>query len=75
LRAEAGEVRFIFLNGARALIAERLAARSGHYMPVSLLDSQFAALEDPGPDESVWECDVREPPADIVAALVSRASA
>jgi gluconokinase len=75
LRAEAGDVRFIFLKGARALIAERLATRSGHYMPASLLDSQFAALEAPGPDESVWVCDVRESPADLVAALMSRASA
>lgn len=74
LRTEAGEVRFIFLKGARALIAERLATRSGHFMPRSLLDSQFAALEEPGPDERVWECDVRESPADLVAALVLRAS-
>jgi gluconokinase len=74
LRAEAGEVRFIFLKGTRALIAERLATRSEHFMPQSLLDSQFAALEKPGPDERVWECDVRESPADIVAALVARAS-
>ncbi len=75
LRAEVGELRFIFLNGARARIADRLATRSGHYMPASLLDSQFAALEEPDPDELVWECDVKESPADIVAALVSRASA
>jgi gluconokinase len=74
LRAEAGEVRFIFLKGARALIAERLGTRRGHFMPSSLLDSQFAALDEPGPDERVWECDVRESPADIVADLVGRAS-
>jgi gluconokinase len=74
LRAEAGYVRFIFLRGSRALIAERLAARSRHFMPPSLLDSQFAALEQPGPDERVWECDVKESPADLVAALVARAS-
>lgn len=74
LRAEAGDVRFIFLNGARALIAERLATRSGHFMPPSLLDSQFAALDVPGADERVWECDIRESPADLVAALVARAS-
>jgi gluconokinase len=75
LRAEAGDVRFIFLKGARALIAERLATRSGHFMPPSLLDSQFAALEKPRPDEDVWECDIRESPAALVAALVARASA
>jgi gluconokinase len=75
LRADAGDLRFIFLRGGRALIAERLATRSGHFMPPSLLDSQFAALEEPGPDESVWKCDVRESSADLVAALVARASA
>ena len=74
LRAEAGEVRFIFLKGTRALISERLAARSGHYMPASLLDSQFAALEEPGRDERIWECDVTQTPADIVAELVGRPS-
>jgi gluconokinase len=74
LRTEAGDVRFIFLKGARALIAERLATRSGHYMPASLLDSQFTALEEPGPDERVWECDVRQSPTDLVAALMARAS-
>jgi gluconokinase len=74
LRTEAGDVRFTFLNGTRALIAERIATRSGHFMPSSLLDSQFAALEGPGPDESVWESDVRESPADIVTELVRRAA-
>lgn len=74
LRAGAGDVRFILLKGDRALIAKRVATRSGHYMPQSLLDSQFAALEEPGPEEGAWECDVRELPADLVAALVARAS-
>jgi gluconokinase len=74
LSAELRELRFIFLKGTRTLIAERIARRSGHFMPPSLLDSQFAALEEPDPDERVWECDVRESPADIVAALVARAS-
>src|SRR2546428_706386 len=42
---EAGEVQFIFLRGSRAVIAERLANRRGHFMPATLLDSQFATLE------------------------------
>jgi gluconokinase len=75
LRAEAGELRFIFLKGQRALIAERLAGRRGHYMPTSLLDSQFAILEEPSPDEDAWVCDISESPEDLVAALVARASA
>ena len=41
-------LRFVHLEGARELIAGRLAARSGHYMNPALLDSQFATLERPG---------------------------
>jgi carbohydrate kinase (thermoresistant glucokinase family) len=41
------EVRFVHLHGTKAQVAERLAARRGHFMPASLLDSQFAALEAP----------------------------
>ena len=75
LRAEAGELRFVFLHGTRALLAERLAGRRGHFMPPSLLDSQFATLQEPSPDEEAWVCDIRESPQDLVAALVARASA
>lgn len=54
LRAGAGgPVQFVHLSGSRDLIAGRMATRTGHYMPTSLLDSQFAALETPGPDEAL----------------------
>lgn len=49
----AGPVQFVHLSGSRALIAARMAQRNGHYMPAALLDSQFAALEPPGPDEAM----------------------
>ena len=75
LRAEASDVRFVFLKGDRALIGERLATRRGHFMPPSLLDSQLATLEEPSPDEKAWVCDIRKSPQDIVAALVTSASA
>ncbi len=75
LRAEAPELRFIFLKGNRTVIGERLAGRRGHFMPPSLLDSQFATLEEPAPDERAWVCDVSQAPQDIVDALVTRASA
>lgn len=41
-------VRFVYLKGDRDTIAARLALREGHYMPPSLLDSQFSILEEPG---------------------------
>lgn len=77
LRAGAprGKLTFVFLRGPHALIAERLAARQGHFMPPALLDSQFAALEEPAPDERAWVTDVAATPDEIVASLVARASA
>lgn len=43
----ATDLVFVYLHGSRELIAERMAGRKGHYMPPSLIDSQFAILEDP----------------------------
>ena len=74
LRAQAPDVRFVFLKGLRPLLAERLAGRSGHFMPASLLESQLATLEEPSPDEEAWLCDIRESPEAIVAGLVARAA-
>jgi gluconokinase len=45
------DVRIILLDGTQQLIAGRLAARRGHFMPPGLLDSQFATLERPADDE------------------------
>jgi len=75
LRAEAPDLRFVFLAGQRTLIAERLANRGGHFMPPSLLDSQLATLEEPALDEHAWVCDITKPPAEIVASLLARPSA
>jgi len=75
LRAEAEELRFIFLRGPRPLIAERLAGRRGHFMPPSLLDSQLATLEVPSPDEGAWAYEIEGSPETIVAALVARIEA
>jgi gluconokinase len=48
-----GEVRFVFLRGAYALIEDQLRHRRGHFMNPALLRSQFADLEEPAPDEDV----------------------
>ena len=48
-----GAVGFVYLAGSRDLIAARMAKRKGHYMPLALLDSQFATLEPPGKDEAL----------------------
>lgn len=67
-------VRLIYLDGSRALIAERLAARRGHFMPASLLDSQFDTLEPPGPDENAIVAPIDRPIAAIVTAIVTALS-
>jgi gluconokinase len=46
------DVRIVFLNGNQDLIAGRLAARKGHFMPPGLLDSQFRTLEQPDESEN-----------------------
>lgn len=51
-------VRLIYLKGTRDLILQRLRARRGHFMPPELLDSQFATLEEPDPDEDAVVVDV-----------------
>jgi gluconokinase len=65
------DVRLVYLEGSRALIGERLAARRGHFMPASLLDSQFAALEPPAPDEQAIAVSVDAPLAGSVAQIVA----
>ena len=59
-------VKFVHLHGSRAVLAERIAARKGHFMPPSLLDSQLATLEMPGADENVITIDIDQPADDIV---------
>jgi gluconokinase len=72
LRAGDPALTFVHLTGDPARIAERLAARTGHFMPPSLLDSQLATLEVPGADEGAWTVDIAEPPEVIVDAIVRR---
>jgi len=64
------DVWLVYLRGTKDLIAKRMAARKGHFMPVALLDSQFATLEEPGPGEHPIVVSVEPPPRDIVAAVL-----
>lgn len=75
LRAGAPDLRFVYLRGPQGLLAQRLAARTGHFMPRSLLESQLATLEEPAGDEDAWVYDIVRSPASIVADLVARARA
>jgi gluconokinase len=72
IRAHAGEVCFLFLQGDYALIAQRMRLRVGHYMQADLLDSQFQTLETPAPDETdVITLDIDMPMAALIDQAVS----
>lgn len=52
------EITFVHLAGTREVIKQRMAAREGHFMPIKLLDSQFAALEPLQSDEASIVIDI-----------------
>jgi gluconokinase len=60
------DVRFVYLKGDRALIARRMTARVGHFMPVGLLESQFKTLEEPGPEENAVIVSIEAKPQEMV---------
>jgi carbohydrate kinase (thermoresistant glucokinase family) len=64
------EVTLVYLKGPYDLIRRRMAARHEHFMPMALLDSQFAALEEPTPDEHPITVDIGGRPADIALEIV-----
>jgi carbohydrate kinase (thermoresistant glucokinase family) len=66
LRAGDPGLRFAHLTGERCLIAERMQARTAHYMPTSLLDSQLRDLEPLGADEAGIALDVSLAPPAII---------
>jgi gluconokinase len=56
----------VYLRGSKELIAERMKTRKDHFMPPALLDSQFATLEEPGPDEHPIIVDIGGPPDAVI---------
>lgn len=72
LREHADGVAFLHLHGTREVIARRQASRLGHFMPTTLLDSQFAVLEPLGADEVGVLIDVEEPVDVIVERYVAQ---
>jgi gluconokinase len=66
LRQGDPDLVFVHLHGNRDVIANRMQARPGHFMPVSLLESQLRDLEPPGADERAIRIDI-ETPLDAIA--------
>ena len=66
------DVGLVYLKGSRSLIADRLSRRRGHFMPLSLLASQFKTLEEPAADERAIVVSMRLPPKRVVERIVAR---
>lgn len=72
IRAEAvEEVHFLHLAAPKAVLAKRVAARKGHFMPPALLDSQYAALEQLEADETGTVLDIAQPLDKVVGDAVA----
>ena len=72
IREAAGEaVGFLHLAGSRDVIAERMGKREGHFMPLTLLDSQFAALQALEPDEEGIAVEIDQPLEAVVQDLLA----
>jgi 6-phosphogluconolactonase len=70
LVAGSSDVRIVYLKGDRDLIARRFCLRHEHFMPASLIDSQFAALEEPAQDEHALVVSIDASPHAIVEAAM-----
>lgn len=75
LRHHASRVVFVHLDGDREVIERRQASRPGHFMPPSLLSSQFATLERLAPDENGYVIDVDQSIDAIVQQYIDRSAA
>ncbi len=67
-------VEFVLLDISRTVAAARLAARHDHFMPSTLLDSQFADLDEPMSDESAIRVDASASPSAVSAQIVKQLS-
>jgi gluconokinase len=74
LRAGHGDLLFLHLSGAPEVIAARQAARQGHFMPPSLMASQFATLEDISDEPDALEVSVATEPKKVVNAAMAAIS-
>jgi carbohydrate kinase (thermoresistant glucokinase family) len=71
IRVEAPGVVFLLLHGSRDVLSRRLEGRSGHFMPITLLDSQLATLEPLEPDERNVVVDIDASVPEVVSAAVA----
>ena len=70
LRDAGSQTRFIYLQGSAELLAGRLAARSGHYMPASLLQSQLDSMQSSSSEPDVQPFSIEQPPAVLLQQIL-----
>ena len=63
-------VQLVYVRGTFDTIHDRMLARTDHFMPIGLLESQFSALEEPGPDEHAIILPIEQPPGPLVGVLL-----
>lgn len=66
------DVTLVYLKGQYDLVCRRMVARHEHFMPLALLDSQFATLQEPTPDEHPIVVDVGSRPVEIAVEIVQQ---
>jgi len=71
LRGKTPDLGFVFLEMTRQVAGERVSHRPGHFMPASLVDSQFATLEPPHGEANVYPVDANLPIVDIARGAVA----
>lgn len=64
------DVRFVYLKGTYDLVSTRMASRTGHYMPLALLRSQYETLEEPGSDENPLVIPIERPPEELATRIL-----
>jgi len=65
-------VRLVYLKGNKEIIGQRLRARKNHFMPASLLDSQFSTLEEPGAEEGALIVSVAMSPRRVAGTIIEK---
>lgn len=68
------DVTFLFLSGDKTVIRQRLQARSSHFMPPKLLDSQFESLERPYKENDVVQVNIKPPLPSVIEQSVQSLS-
>ena len=68
------KILFVYLKGSQEVIAQRTGSRKGHFMPASLLNSQFETLEEPSSDENYIDVDVTQDINEMIDSLLDHIS-